>query len=317
MATTPFPWQTNNSNAPSPLGSPSPPQSAFDGRLIEVDIQLPNQPVITFSSGNPQLAIYATGSKFASSLMNSCECRIFNLTKQLRNTILTLASPQIIRPVGQPARQPVLLTVKAGRQSYGTQTFYFGNVISCDVTQPPDIGITLRALANNFQMGIIQNLQFPANTLLSQIAAQAADRNSLTLDFEVTPDKQINNFSYNGPANGLIQLLNQMGGVQAYQDNGVLVVLNSGSPRKGANIQISESTGMVGIPQVTEYGVAVKVMFNPLINLGGQVTITSITNPAANGTYKVFKIDYEIASRDTPFWMTLGCNVFAYGAGTQ
>ncbi|OWK44053.1 Phage-related protein [Fimbriiglobus ruber] len=35
------------------------------------------------------------------------------------------------------------------------------------------------------------------------------------------------------------------------------------------------------------------------------MTIQSITNPAANGTFKVMKMDYEIASRDQPFWFTL------------
>jgi hypothetical protein len=312
MAT--FPWQTNNSNATAPQGVQN--KSAFDGRLIEVDIQLPTGETYTFNNANPALAIYACGSKFASAIMNSCECRIYNLTRQLRNTILTLASPLIIRPPGQPAKQPVLMTLKAGRQSYGTTTFYQGNVISCNVTQPPDIGITLRALANNFQMSIIGNFQFPANTLLSEISQQVAQAQGLTLDFEAT-DKQINNFSFTGAQNNLIQKLNEAGGVQAYEDNGVLVVLNSGSSRKGANITISESTGMVGIPQVTEQGVAVRVMFNPLIQLGGTVTINSLINPAANGQFKVLKIDYEIATRDQPFWMTLWCSNFAYGTGAE
>jgi hypothetical protein len=303
------------SNAVAPIGTPSPPQSAFDARLVEVDIVLPTQ-TITFPATNPSLAIYACGSKFASAIMNSCECRIFNLTKDLRNTILTLASPQIIRPPGQPAKQPILLTIKAGRQSYGTTVFYQGNVISCNVTQPPDIGITLRALANNFQMSLIANFQFAANTLLSQIAQQAALQQGLTLDFEAT-DKQINNFSYTGAQNNLIQKLNEIGGIHAFEENGSLIVLNLGSPRKGASITISESTGMVGIPQVTEQGVFVRVMLNPLIQLGGQVTINSIVNPAANGQFKVMKIDYEIATRDQPFWMNLWCSAFAYGTGSQ
>ena len=245
---------------------------------------------------------------------NTCECRIFNLTKQLRNTILTLASPLIIRPPGQPQRAPVIMSLKIGRQSYGTFLLFTGNVISCDVTQPPDIGITLRALTNNFQMAVIQGLQMPANTLLSEIAKQIADGQGLFLDFEAT-DKQVNNYSYTGAANNNIQKLNEMGGIQAFVDNNTLVVLNAGAARKGDNIMINDATGMVGIPQVTEQGVLVKVMVNPAIHLGGSVTINSVTNPAANGTFKVIKINYEIASRDQPFWYVLECSNLAYAQG--
>ena len=105
-----------------------------------------------------------------------------------------------------------------------------------------------------------------------------------------------------------VDKLNQMGGVQAGVDNGTLWVINAGAVRKNTGFTISDSTGMVGIPQVTSEGVTVRVMINSAILIGGEVTINSVTNPAANGTFKVMKMDYEIASRDQPFWYTLLCS---------
>jgi hypothetical protein len=285
--------------------------SAFDPRIIEIDIVLPDQ-TYTFSG---DYSIYASGSKFGCATMNSCSLRIDNLTKELRNTILTLASPLLSPPSNNPAfansqaatRKPVILNLKAGRQSTGVFLLFTGNVISCEVTQPPDIGIVLRSLTNNFNMSLLANIQQPAVTQLSEIAQTIAIQNGLFIDFEAS-DKQIDNYSFTGALNNNLEKLNQMGGIQAGVDNGTMWVINAGSVRKNTGFTISESTGMVGIPQVTDQGVTVKVMMNSAILVGGQVTIQSVTNPAANGTFKVAKMDYEIASREQPFWYTLLCS---------
>ncbi|HZZ80040.1 MAG TPA: hypothetical protein VFE62_16120 [Gemmataceae bacterium] len=286
--------------------------SAFDPRIVQIELQLPGQ-TVTFDNQNPSLAIYASGSKFGTANMNTCECRIFNLTKQLRNQILTLASPLLAPPANNPAaalpnpRQPVILNLKVGRVSTGTFLLFTGNVITCEVTQPPDIGIVLRSLTNNYNMSLLLGLQQPAVSRLSEIAQVIAQNNGLFLDFEAT-DKNINNYSFTGSLQNNIVKLNQMGGVQAGVDNQTLWVIDAGKARKNTGFTITDSSGMVGIPQVTEQGVTVRVMINSAIQIGGSVTINSTSNPAANGTFKVAKMDYEIASRDQPFWYTLLCS---------
>lgn len=302
----------DQSNAQAPIGVPSPPLSAFDARLVEVDIVLPDQ-TITFPATNPGLEIRAIGSKFGSATQNTCECQIFNLTKELRNQILTLASPLLNPPTNNPAstlstpRPPVILNLKVGRQSTGLALLFSGNVISCEVTQPPDIGIVLRSLTNNYFNSILLNQAQPATSLLSEIASNIAAQNGLFLDFEAN-DKQVGNFIFDSVLAKNIEKLNQMINVQAGVDNETLWVINSGSTRKNTGYLISESTGMVGIPQVTSEGVTVRVMINSEILIGGEVTINNTTNQTANGTFKVMKIDYEIATRDRPFWFTLLCS---------
>ena len=61
----------------------------------------------------------------------------------------------------------------------------------------------------------------------------------------------------------------------------------------------------------------VKLMMDNSIELGGSVSVQSDLNPAANGTYKVVQANFEVASRDHPFWYTLYCSNLAYYQGTQ
>lgn len=281
--------------------------AAFDQRIIKVGLQF-DDGVVTFED----LAIQARGRKFASSCMNECEARIFNLTKQQQNYVLTKASP-----LAQPGKErtPINLTLDVGRQSYGTFRLFEGYVFQCGATQPPDIGITLRSLTSNFLTGVIAGSAQPDNTLLSVIAAGVAKSNSLTLEFKAT-DKQINNWSVSGSVLQQVNMLGQVGGVDAFVDNNTLVVLDSNKSRTEGPRLINASTGMVGIPQVTDSGVLVRMMVDNSIELGGSVTIESALNPAANGTYKVVQLNFDVATRDQPFFYTLVCSNLAYYQGT-
>lgn len=312
----------DQSNAPNPIGNPSPPQSAFDARLVEVDIQLPTQ-TFTFPGS---FAINASGSIFGCPIQNTCVLRINNLTSATRNEILTLASPLLSPPANNPAaniklnpdgsRPPVIVTLKAGRQSSGLFVLYIGNVFSCEVTQPPDIGIVLRALNNNYQASLTYNIQLPATTQLSAIASAIATKSGLFLDFEAT-DKNISNFNSTTSNAYNIDNLSKLGNIHVGIDNDTLWVTDSNKARKNTGFLLDDSTGMIGVPQVTSEGVVVKMMLNSAIHIGGEITIDSKINPSANGTFKVMKIDYEIASRDQPFWFTLLCqNLLIYSGNS-
>ena len=285
------------SNAVNPIGTPAPPLSAFDGRLVQIEIIVPSG-MYTF---NQNLAIRASGQKFLSGVAANCECRIFNLTPSLRQEIITLSSP-----LKQPRTLP-FINVSVGRESSGLFLLYSGQVILADVMQPPDIGLVLRSLANNFQTGSIQNVQYGAMTPLSQIVNGIGKAGGWQVNNQCT-DKQIANFSYTGTPNDGVDELNQMGNVQACVDNGILNVVDANKALSNSPYILNQATGMVGIPQVTDMGVTVKMMINNQIQIGGSVTVESIVNPAANGTYKINQIYYEIASREPPFWYTLVCS---------
>lgn len=283
---------------------------AFDERLLTLTLEL-STGTVEYSG----VAIYASGRKYDTSIPADCEATIFNLTAQQRNTILTQASPL---KIGE--NPPVNMVVSAGRKSYGTFILYQGNVISTGVTQPPDISVTLRAQTLQGAMGLIIGANQSSIATLRAIAQSVADSLGVGLDFQVTNDKQISNYSFSGAALKQVEKLNQMGGVKAFIDTDTLVVQDAVPTSTGEPILISANTGMVGVPQVTEFGVVVRTMLDPRIRLGNQtpVRIDSLINPAANGIYYVTQINFEVANRDTPFWYVLSClSPDRYLGGTQ
>ncbi len=59
---------------------------------------------------------------------------------------------------------------------------------------------------------------------------------------------------------------------------------------------------MIGIPEITVWGVKVKYLLDSVSKLGGAIQVKSIENPAANGTYTIYQLGFEITNRDQPFY---------------
>jgi hypothetical protein len=59
---------------------------------------------------------------------------------------------------------------------------------------------------------------------------------------------------------------------------------------------------MIGMPQLDVQGITVKFLLDSDPVLGGAVEIQSKLYPACNGVYAIYKLDFEIANRDTPFY---------------
>ena len=265
--------------------------AAFDPRIVRLGIELENG-VNTFE----ELTISAKGVRYASPQLNECEVVIYNLTAAQRNYLLTQTSPF------NPNRTAKLLTLDVGRQSYGTFRLFQGNVIAGSPTQPPDIGVVLRALTGSFALGNILPQNQPAVSKLSTVAQSVASANGVSLNFYAT-DKNISNYSYSGATANQVDKLAQAGGVNAFIDNNSLTVTDQNQSVPGGPFSINANTGMVGVPEVDEMGVNVRVMIDPALQLGGSAVIESKLNPAANGTYQtIYKMAFEVANRDTPFW---------------
>ena len=68
---------------------------------------------------------------------------------------------------------------------------------------------------------------------------------------------------------------------------------------------IDNTTGMIGIPEATERGVSVRILFDLQTDLGGQIDLTSELNPALDGSYTIYKIDFDLASREAPWYLDI------------
>ncbi len=272
---------------------------AFDDRIVRVGIDIDGETQIYDS-----VRIHVRGTKWRSAIMSQCEIRIFNLSREHQRYILTKASP-ISRPPAELT--PIKVSLDIGRESYGTFRLFEGAVFQGGVGQPPDIGILLYSLTNNFQLAMTTAVSLPAYATLRQIVKQAASAMGLTpLLLSKDPERLIGNYSFTGSPQRNIEKLNQMG-VIAYIDKTVLIVTDPNQPRSEGVRLINDANGMVGVPQPTAYGCIVKVMIDNSIEIGGMVEVKSEQNPACDGKYIVQKMEFEAANRDEPFWYTLDC----------
>lgn len=268
----------------------------LDLRLLKVDIAI-NGKVTTY---NEAFAITVKGTKYANPIQNECEVSIANLKADTRNFILTETSPYNSNEV------PKTITVSAGRISTGYAQVYTGDITTSLITQPPDILLTLKCATGQFLKGKLGTTKGLAKQKLSGISAQVAQQLGLKLNFQAT-DKFISNYAYSGAQLKQINKLGDAGGVTAYQDDGQLVVKDLHLPLPDAVTKLDEYHGMIGIPEVTEQGVKVKFLFDSVTKLGGAIQLTSQLNPAANGYYIIFKLEFDLTSRDTSFYMTAQC----------
>lgn len=269
---------------------------ALDPRLVRVGIQIGSNSVKWYD----KLAITASGTKYGNSNQNECEVSITNMDKATRDYILTETSPF------NKNRTTKKLIVEAGRVSYGLSRIFVGDITNCTITQPPDITLKLKALTGNHQSGNVIGRNQAATASLKQISKGVADDLGLSLDFQAT-DKSISNYSFSGGALKQVNKLGETGLVDAYVDDDTLVVKDMNVPLTGKLRVLNLDTGMIGIPELTEHGIAVKFLLDNQTTLGSALDITSILNPSLNGQYVIYKLGFDIANRDTPFYFTAEC----------
>lgn len=268
--------------------------TTIDQRILRVGIEVSGE-IRWYES---PLAITAKGSKVVSDTKNSADVTITNLSKAVRNYILTETSPF------NKNKTPKKLIIEAGRTSTGTARLFVGDIISSSPTQPPDIGLNMKAQTGAFKKGELVARSGEAREKLSAIAERVATDLDATLVFEAQ-DKFIANYSFSGASIRQVEAVADTGGVEAYLDDETLVVKDRGKPLQNRVKIINNTSGMIGVPEATERGVSVKVLFDLQTDLGGQIDLTSELNPALDGSYTIFKIDYDLASRDTPWYLNI------------
>jgi len=267
----------------------------LDPRIVRVGIEVNGR--VKYYEG---LDIRAQGMKFANPNQNECEVRIDNMDKATRDYILTETSPFNLN------RTPKRLIIEAGRQSYGTTIIFTGDITASDVSQPPDIGVTLKALTGNFKKGDVISRSKGSQCSLKTICQGVAGDIGATLDFQAK-DKNISNYSYTGGALKQLNSLQDSGDYDVYLNNNVLVVKDRNVPLNNRLRILNLDTGMIGIPELTEQGLKVTFLLDNQTEIGGALEVTSQIFPSINGKYAIYKLGFDIASRDVPFYYIAEC----------
>ena len=286
-------------------------QTAFDPRILTAEIVLQDNSKIYAGP----LYIKATGSKTIISQQNTCTVTIGNMQKSERDYIMSNCNQNL-----QAQYKIRRIKIMAGRESVQSWQVFEGDIINASLTQPPDIMLNLRCATNardRTQWATWSNL---TNVTLGNLAQQVATLMGLTLqlDASVNANYVIPRFTFNGPAAALIIRLSELGGpaatdgtnggVRVWVDDTVLHVANWKTGLSNTKVNVSAATGMVGIPEYTEYGIKVKTLADRNIVLGGGMTLNSVMVPAMNADYVITRLDYDLSTRSQEFYYDVWAN---------
>lgn len=247
------------------------------------------------------LSIEVKGIKTSETIMSQCEVVILNLKSEDRERILKETNPFLNRG------ERISITVEVGRVSYGTTVLYTGNVFRSSAMPKPNLGVSLKCIQGYDNRAKIVSRSASEVTDLSSIAAWVAEDNGYNLSFEIT-DKKIARYAFTGSAQASLSQLESLTGASVYVDNETLYVVESDLPANGLPVRVLDSTSGLISAEGTEYGAKIKMLFDTVTRIGGQIDLTSEINPSLNGSYRVRKLPFHITSRGQPFYYVAECN---------
>ena len=65
---------------------------------------------------------------------------------------------------------------------------------------------------------------------------------------------------------------------------------------------------MIGVPKGTENGIKASMLFDSVSQIGSQLSLTSEINPILDGEYSIYKLEFDITSRDGAFYLNAEAN---------
>lgn len=262
----------------------------LDNRIMRVSLEIGGILKIYES-----LAITASGMKFGNSIQGEAKVTISNLSRSDINYIIRETSPL------NKNRVTKKLMLDVGRVSTGYTRVYVGDIWRSNVSQPPDVVLSMECKTGQILKGQYAGVTQPSVVPLSDIGRAVGASLGIPVVNEAT-DKNISNYQFSGAALKQVDALCDAGGVNAFVDDDVLYIKDADKALEGRSVVVSESTGLIGLPEITDSGVKVKILFLPGVHVGGMIDLQCRLMPEANGQYQIYKLGFEFANRADPFY---------------
>ena len=284
-------------------------------RILRVTIQLPQGPVVL----NDSLNLHVRISKAALAIQNRAYIDVFNLSASLRAQLLSQFTLWHKRKVdnNQEKQDWVSVKVEAGYFIDGQEqssVVFTGEVAFCEpISPPPNISVRLTCFTRQIDKTSFITSQSPTRTTFYEFVKWAADEMGFGNNFECQTsfnDKVVEN-----PAQGiytrsalLIRIQDMyMPAVAAFVDDQKLIVKDINKVINPSEVVTVKN--FVGIPQWTEWGASFITLFDQSLKLAGGVRMESLMNPSLNdSTYVTTDMDYDLSSRDQPFYVAVRCS---------
>lgn len=283
----------------------------MDKRICYVQIETPDG-----AKQIENIALKGRVERKMSVVGSTAKISIANLSQPDVEFLTTYTSKYI--NIGQKRK----INIFAGYESTGVGQIFSGDIVSAMPEGMPDTWLNIEAKSNYFNHTNI--ISYTINQAKTQeIAQNVATQYGLALDWRSKSQKLIDCFNINGAKSRLLNELNKLDNFRAFIDNGILKVIDkdeeppaetdtpkiyegaSTTKKPGYVKLITPDSGLIGIPQPDEYGVKVKVLIDPSINIGDWFKLESQKLPVLNGFYQIYEMVFDFATREPQYYIEL------------
>lgn len=288
---------------------------ALNNRILTVTLHMPGGDVMLDQSINMKVRIH----KAALAIQNRATIDIIGLTGSLREQLLSQFTAFNQRKVvaGQIPQNWINVEIQAGFDRPKSQTtdaasqpstIFKGQVVICELTSsPPNIGVRLTCFTRQIDRSSYVSAPAPDQTTFYEYVSWAAGQMGFGNNFVC--ETSYNDVVINNPARSILVLSALLIDIQdmykpdvaAFVDDDLLIVKDRNkilNPEQAA--QISE---FVGVPTWTEWGVSFTCLFDQSVKLAQAATLNSKMNPSLNNSYVILELEYDLTTRDTPFYV--------------
>ena len=287
-------------------------------RVLQAKLKFPNtDESIAFDRLLDQsLKIKVRTSKNILHIQNTCDIEVYGLNDVQRSQLMSNFTAWNYRK--NPSRQYVGLEMFAAYDNAASPSrFFVGDVVKCGpIGENPNHGVQITSYTRQIDRTNLITASLPTNPTFKQAVEAVARAAGLTADCKTYIDNKIipnfGTFQVNplqAPQHYTIQAAIAMlwrvdpDGVAVWVDDDMLYARNVGEVIDPENvIKLDQFIGAP--PTWNEWGITGTVLFTPGLTVASGIDVTSTSNPGVNGQYVVTSLDYNLASRETPFYMT-------------
>jgi len=220
------------------------------------------------------------------------QLRVWGMTPDDMQKMFTLGLIMLVQKRNQ-------VTLKAGDVNGNLSTVYIGTIQDgyFDAADMPNVCFHVSAFVRGFDtLKPADAITLKGPVDVAQALSSLAGKMSPVLQFENNGvDVKLPDTYLPGTMLEKIQKLAEAAHIEYIVDDDTLAIWPKGSTRKGNVLTVSASTGMIGYPSFTGYGIVVSTLYDPRLKFGAMVEIQSSLK-AASKKWRIFTLTYELES---------------------
>jgi len=258
---------------------------------------------------------------------------------------ITNQNPTTAQQLVKPSSEFTTLQISAGYQDEGMGVIFLGNVtqIIYGRENPTDTLTTIMAGdGHQFHNYAKVHQTLPAgstpkdmlNAAMTEASKYGVSLGYIASSIDLTVPKSARAIMLMGMARHVIFDIARSKQAYASYSRGKLNMLKKDDNAPGAPVKLNSETGMVGMPTQEIGGIMVRSLINPKIQINGLVQINQadiqklpltpiiydgngnaiyapqsvdLAQIAADGIYRVYKIEYDGDTRGEPWYMDMAC----------